>query len=80
VAVKEEIMAKLMVVHDLQGKLVAVGEMHPGAPKGVEVGVVAREGQGVFELERAGELIGLPLREIHKGYRADIAAKRLVKK
>lgn len=74
-------MSKLLVVHDLQGKLIAIGEMNPGvAPEGVDVGVMAREGQGVFELERAGELINMPLLDIHQGYRADPAAKRLVKK
>jgi|HubBroStandDraft_5_1064220.scaffolds.fasta_scaffold05372_2 hypothetical protein len=73
-------MSKLLIVHDLQGKLIAVGELNRGAPKGVDVGVIAREGQGVFETERAGELTGMALHEIHLGYRADIAAKRLVKK
>jgi hypothetical protein len=73
-------MSKLMVVHDLEGKLIAVGEMHPGAPKGVDVFVQPRDGQGVFETERAGELMGKKLHEIHKAYRADVTAKRLVKK
>jgi hypothetical protein len=74
-------MSKLLVVHDLQGKLIAVGEMNPGAaPQGVDVGVMAREGQGVFEMERGGELTSLSLVDIHQGYRANIAAKGLVKK
>jgi hypothetical protein len=77
--VKEADVSKLLVVHDLKGKLIAVGEMHAGGPRGVEVGVQAMDGQGVFETERADELMGMTLHEIHKGYRADLRTKKLVK-
>jgi hypothetical protein len=72
-------MAKLIVVHDSQGQVVALGEVHPGPMEGIGVGVVPSQGQVMFEVEKAGELESKSLRDIHKQFRVDVAGKRLVK-
>jgi hypothetical protein len=72
-------MAKLIVIHDSKGKVVALGEVHPGPTEGIGVGAVPGEGQFMFEMEKAGELESKSLSEIHKQFRVDVAGKRLVK-
>jgi hypothetical protein len=72
-------MSKLIVVHDNTGHLIAVGEAYPGPHKNVGVRVIPQEGQFVFEVEKTREFKGKALHEIHQGYRADIAAKKLIK-
>lgn len=72
-------MSRLIVVHDRTGHVIALGEAYPGAAYGTGVRVIPSEGQFVSEVEKPEELQGKPLHEIHKNYRADIAAKRLVK-
>jgi hypothetical protein len=67
-------------VHANQGQLVAVGEVHAGLPEGIGVGIVPRDGQSVFEMERTPDLANKPLKEIHNEFRVDVAAKSLTKR
>jgi hypothetical protein len=72
-------MSKLIVVHDRTGHLIAVGEAYSGPHKNVGVRVIPQEGQFVFEVEKTREFKGKTLHEIHKTYRADVAAQKLIK-
>jgi hypothetical protein len=72
-------MSKLIVVHDTTGHLIAVGEAYPGPHENVGIRVIAQQGQFVFEVEKTSEFEGKALHEIHQGYRADIAAQKLIK-
>jgi hypothetical protein len=72
-------MSKLIVVHDNTGHLIAVGEAYPGPHENIGVRVIPQEGQFVFEVEKTREFEGKALHEIHQGYRADIATKKLIK-
>jgi hypothetical protein len=72
-------MTKLIVVHDSNGQVLALGEVHSSPRKGIGSGVVPREGQSMFEVDKKGPLAKKSLRDIHKEFRVDVAAKKLIK-
>lgn len=73
---------KASVLHDEQGKIIAIskiGDLKLTGSKFTKVGMVPGRGQRVIETELSGEDDARSLSELHEGYRVDIATSKLVK-
>jgi hypothetical protein len=72
---------KLSVLHDQDGKVLALSRSGPPAATGsgyAKVGILPRQGQMVTEVELGKDLEAVPLLELHKKCRVDAAKARLV--
>jgi hypothetical protein len=69
----------LLILHDTSGKIIGVGEVPTRKLKGLYARFVPGTGQAVLEVEKKGELSGKKLPELHRDFRVDVNAKKLVK-
>jgi hypothetical protein len=74
---------KAAILHDEHGQIIAIstiGDLKAAGSKFVKVGMVPRPGQHMLEIDLSPELQKRPLLELHKEYRVDRTASKLVKK
>jgi len=74
---------KAIIIHDEHGKILAiskVGDLKAAGSKFSKVGMVAKSGQHVLEIELVGGLESVPTLQLHNEYHVDIAASKLAKK
>jgi hypothetical protein len=76
---------KVLVVHDKEGKIIAIGQqVHPAGQKGpsLQNGTVAnpKAGHYVAELEVPPEHANLKLNELGERFRVDVRGKKFVAK
>jgi hypothetical protein len=67
---------KLVIIHDATGKMIAMGETDPDAPRGVRA--IPQDGQFLLELEKSGEFSSKQVRDIVAEYTVDVATRTLV--
>lgn len=73
---------KASVLHDGEGRILAISkaaDLETSGSKFTQVGMVAREGQSLVEVELSAADSRRPLRELHESYRVDPASKTLVR-
>lgn len=74
---------KATIIHDEHGKILAistVGDLKAAGSKFTKVGIVAKPGQHVLEIELVGGLESIQTLQLHNEYHVDVAASKLAKK
>lgn len=73
---------KASVLHDEHGKIIAiskVGNLKAAGSMFTSAGMIAGPGQRMIETELSAEDAAKPLHDLHKAYRVDVKASKLVK-
>jgi len=65
-------MTKLIIAHDAVGKIIAMGEVESGPPKGIYATLVPSPEQSLLEVEKTGELQTKNLEHIAREYLVDL--------
>jgi hypothetical protein len=74
---------KATVVYDENGEIIAISkavDLREAGSKFTEVGIIPRKGQYALEVELTGELVHMPLPDVHQQYRLDRVTSKLVKR
>lgn len=69
---------KLIIIHDANGKLIAMGESDPNAPRGTRA--IPQKDQFLLEVEKTGELSAMHVHDIVAGYTVDVGTRKLIKR
>jgi hypothetical protein len=66
--------SKARIYHDATGRIVSIVAAEAG-DQGPPAGIASPEGSRWCEIELSGELAGVPLLDLHSGYRVDLTAE-----